>query len=116
MENNPCAPVAATKHRVMWTDASRMTAVPSNSIDLVVTSPPYPMIAMWDDILGKQNRNIHKALKKNNGMAAFEAMHLLLDNVWKEVWRILKPGRFACINIGDANQKRKISAANHACT
>jgi len=104
IKNNPCAPVAATKHRVVWADASRMTAVASNSIDLVVTSPPYPMIAMWDDIFGKQNRNIHKALKRNKGMVAFEAMHLLLDNVWKEVWRILKPGRFACINIGDATR------------
>ena len=96
--------MATTKHQVLWTDAARMTAVPSNSVDLIVTSPPYPMIAMWDDILGKQSNKIHTALNKNNGMAAFEAMHHLLDKVWKEIWRILKPGRFACINIGDATR------------
>ncbi len=102
-ENNHSA-CTSTKHRVIWADASHMSAVPSGSIDLMVTSPPYPMIEMWDDILGKQHRDIRNALKKNAGMDAFEAMHRLLDKVWAHVWRVLKPGRFACINIGDATR------------
>ncbi|MEA3230290.1 MAG: site-specific DNA-methyltransferase [Thermodesulfobacteriota bacterium] len=93
-----------TKHKVIWTNAAKMTAIPNASIDLVVTSPPYPMIEMWDSILGKQRASIKQALGKRNGMAAFEAMHTLLDKVWAEVFRILKPDRFACINIGDATR------------
>jgi DNA modification methylase len=44
-------------------------------------------------------------------------MHKKLDCVWRECWRVLKPGALACINIGDAT--RKVGAhfalyANHA--
>ena len=34
----------------------------------------------------------------------FERMHRLLDPIWQEVHRILKPGGLACINIGDATR------------
>ena len=93
-----------TRHCGIWTDARKMADIPSASIDLVVTSPPYPMIAMWDAVLEAQQAAIGQALKKGSGFTAFEAMHRLLDAVWAEVFRILKPDRFACINIGDATR------------
>ena len=31
-------------------------------------------------------------------------MHVELDKVWRELGRVLKPGAFACINIGDATR------------
>jgi hypothetical protein len=34
-------------------------------------------------------------------------MHRILDRVWKECYRVLKPGGFACINIGDATRTLK---------
>ncbi|MFB6188714.1 MAG: site-specific DNA-methyltransferase, partial [Halapricum sp.] len=37
-----------TTHRIVTGDA-RSLDLPSDSVDLVVTSPPYPMIEMWDD-------------------------------------------------------------------
>jgi DNA modification methylase len=43
-------------------------------------------------------------LKKGDGKTAFELMHKELDKVWKEVYRVLKEGGFACINIGDATR------------
>jgi DNA modification methylase len=79
-----------------------MEALPSGSVDLVVTSPPYPMIKMWDSMFAGQNAEIGKALKKGDGFRSFEMMHRELDAVWQEVWRILKEGGIACINIGDA--------------
>lgn len=82
-----------------------MAEVPSESIDLMVTSPPYPMIEMWDDIFSKQDSRIKKALSKKEGNKAFELMHRELDKVWKETYRVLKKGGFACINIGDATRK-----------
>ena len=81
-----------------------MTGLRSDSIDLVVTSPPYPMIAMWDAVFIQQAAKIGKALENQDGNVAFEQMHNVLDPVWAEVWRILKPGGFACINIGDATR------------
>lgn len=81
-----------------------MEALANSSIDLVVTSPPYPMIEMWDGIMARQSPGIAAALANMNGEEAFELMHLELDKVWREVERVLKPGGFACINIGDATR------------
>jgi len=79
-----------------------MEDLPSGTVDLVVTSPPYPMIEMWDSMFAGQNPEIGNALEKGDGPAAFEMMHLELDSVWQEVWRVLVPGGIACINVGDA--------------
>jgi len=91
-------------HKLITGPAQQMDAVADNSIALVVTSPPYPMIAMWDDIFSKQNQKIGNALSDNDGQKAFELMNQELDKVWKEVDRVLMPGGFACINIGDATR------------
>jgi len=79
-----------------------MEALPADTVDLVVTSPPYPMIEMWDAMFSGQNTEIGRALEQGDGPAAFEMMHVQLDPVWREVWRILKPGGITCINVGDA--------------
>jgi modification methylase len=93
-----------TCHKIISGDSRQMNELKDNSVQLVVTSPPYPMIEMWDDIMSKQNPDIRKALNLNNGSLAFELMHLELDKIWKEVERVLIPGGFACINIGDATR------------
>lgn len=84
-----------------------MEKVPSRSVDLMVTSPPYPMIAMWDTLFAQQSASVQKALQKQNGPDAFEGMHRVLDRIWQEVYRVLKFGGFACINIGDATRTLK---------
>jgi modification methylase len=93
-----------TVHSIHFADARRMTQLADNSIDLVVTSPPYPMIEMWDDLFQKMDSGVKTCLSRQDGPAAFEAMHRLLDPVWQESFRVLKPGGFACINIGDATR------------
>jgi DNA modification methylase len=92
------------KHKIIIGLAQNMDSIQDKSIDLVVTSPPYPMIQMWDKIMSNQNPKIEEALDSSNGQLAFELMHLELDKVWKEVERVLIPGGFACINIGDATR------------
>ena len=91
-------------HRVFFEDARRMDTIPSGSIDLVVTSPPYPMIEMWDSLFYRQNDKVKDALTKGNGAEAFELMHKELDPVWDEIHRVLKAGGWVCINIGDATR------------
>ena len=81
-----------------------MEALASDSVDLIVTSPPYPMIEMWDALFADQDAEIGKALSKGDGPRAFEKMHRGLDAVWQEAQRILKPGGMACINVGDATR------------
>ena len=94
-----------TTHKILFGNASKMEEIEDSSVDLMVTSPPYPMIEMWDGIFSKQNPDIGKALKEKDGNQAFELMNQELDKVWKEVHRVLRDGGFACINIGDATRK-----------
>jgi DNA modification methylase len=91
-----------TEHRIIFADSRDLSSVEDSSVDLVVTSPPYPMIEMWDTTFSSLNNSIASALDDNNGPTAFELMHRELDKVWQHCHRILKPGAIACINIGDA--------------
>ncbi|MEX2443959.1 MAG: site-specific DNA-methyltransferase [Alkalispirochaeta sp.] len=93
-----------TNHRVVFESATRLTAVEDHSVDLIVTSPPYPMVAMWDSVFGEQNSAIQASLNDENGADAFGLMHEILDDAWRESVRVLRPGGFACINIGDATR------------
>lgn len=93
-----------THHSVLFGDARDMAAIADESVHLVVTSPPYPMIAMWDAIFADQDPNIAEALHAGRGEAAYELMHLQLDACWRECKRVLVPGGIACINIGDATR------------
>ncbi len=107
----------STTHQIFIDDARQMTDVPDECVDLVITSPPYPMIQLWDEQFSKASPEIADALKSDKPDLAFEAMHKQLDQAWRQVFRVLKPGAIACINIGDAT--RTIAGnfqlfANHA--
>lgn len=93
-----------TKHNIFFGEAQNMNKVGNEVIDLIVTSPPYPMIEMWDEILFNQNNEIRVQFDKGNFENAFELMHKELDKVWYECFRVLKKGGIACINIGDATR------------
>lgn len=92
-----------TQHNIFIGASQHMSRTADNSVNLVVTSPPYPMIEMWDEIMAKQNPQIAEALA-SNPEDAFELMHRELDKVWGECFRVLKDGGFLCINIGDATR------------
>jgi DNA modification methylase len=93
-----------TSHQFFIGDAGSMPEIDDHAIDLVITSPPYPMIQMWDDQFSLSDPEIGKALEEDHGAKAFELMHRCLDPVWAEAYRILKPGGIAAINIGDATR------------
>ena len=93
-----------TEHKIIIGDAGTGVGIPMESVDLVVTSPPYPMIAMWDDLFCSRNARVAEKLERGKGAEAFELMHRDLEPVWHQVYRVLKPGGFACINIGDATR------------
>ncbi|MFP3981501.1 MAG: DNA-methyltransferase [Desulfobacterales bacterium] len=94
-----------TVHWLLFRDSRSMDILDAQSIDLVVTSPPYPMIGMWDGAFSAMDPEIRRDLAGGRGWDAYERMHGLLDAVWQGVCRVLKPGGFACINIGDAVRK-----------
>lgn len=91
-----------TDHVVHFEPAHAISRLPAESTHLVVTSPPYPMIEMWDKVFGDQDTGIATALLANPPEQAFGLMHGLLEEVWREVFRVVCPGGIVCINIGDA--------------
>ena len=91
-----------TSHRIIFANSNSMNNITSESVDLVLTSPPYPIIELWDGLFSKMNPEIEKALNTQNGPLAFELMHQELDKVWREVYRVLISGGIAAINVGDA--------------
>jgi DNA modification methylase len=94
-----------TTHRVHVGDARSMDELDDESVDLVVTSPPYPMIEMWDDLFAGLDPAVGEALDAGDGEAAYERMHDLLAPVWAEVARVLAPGGIVAVNVGDAARK-----------
>ncbi len=94
-----------TTHRVVTGDSRSLSRLDDGSIELVVTSPPYPMIEMWDELFSDLNPEIADRLEADEGQAAFSLMHEELEQVWAEVGRVLVDGGIACINVGDATRK-----------
>ena len=122
-----------TRHAFIHGDARNLASVGDERVHLVVTSPPYPMIAMWDPVFCEMDPAISAALDVRAtetrgpdesgvgadfrrgepstagdsvppGEAAFQAMHRQLDRAWAECRRVLVPGGFLCVNIGDATR------------
>ena len=93
-----------TTHSIVYDNCEKLTTIANDSVDLVVTSPPYPMIEMWDDGFVNLNPRIGRALERNDVSLAFELMHQELDKVWTELYRVVKNGGIVCINIGDATR------------
>ena len=90
-----------TTHKVIIGNSNFLPNIADESVDLIVTSPPYPMIEMWDSIWDATTKEL---LHSGNGYQAFLYMHDILNSTWKECDRVLKTGGFVCINIGDATR------------
>ena len=100
-----------TTHKVFFGNSNNMKEVSDGSVNIIVTSPPYPMIEMWDEQFASINSKIGEAIKNSEGMKAYDLMHDELYTVWKEVNRVLADGGIVCINIGDAT--RKVNGSFH---
>lgn len=95
-------PPLSTTHTLLIQDSRNCADLPDGSVNLVVTSPPYPMIEMWDELFAGESPDIAEALRRGDGRIAFELMHNRLDGVWRAAERVLIDGGIACVNIGDA--------------
>jgi DNA modification methylase len=67
--------------------SENMVELPDNSVQLMITSPPY---------------NVTKAYDQDLSLVEYLAM---LKNVWQETHRVLVPGGRACINIANLGRK-----------
>ena len=87
-------PGTTDDYRVIIGDSRRMRELADSSVHLVVTSPPYPMVGIWDNFFQEESAQ------------SYDQMHDYLNQTWKEVKRVLVPGGIACINIGDATRTK----------
>lgn len=93
-----------TKHKLFFENSQNMQFLKDESVNLIVTSPPYPMIEMWDEIFFKMNPQIKEVFNEKKYKFAFELMHKELNKTWIECFRVLKDGGIIAINIGDATR------------
>ena len=98
-----------TRHRVIFADSRRMPELKDESVHLIVTSPPYPMIEMWDNLFQRLNPKIEVSkieIAADETLVAetYTQMHQALAPVWRESYRVLCHGGLLCINIGDATR------------
>ena len=100
-----------TNHKIIFGNSQQMSEVAEGHVHLIVTSPPYPMIAMWDELFCKADpkiaeywRNLESTGNDANVRQIYDSMHENLAKVWTESYRVLCDGGIACINIGDATR------------
>lgn len=85
------------KNKIIWGDALKtLKRFPSNSIDMIITSPPY-----W--LLRKYIPDNHPNKKYEIGLEnSFDEFMDKMMDIMKEIKRILKPTGTCWINFGDA--------------
>ena len=101
-----------TEHEIILGNSQLMPELADGSVQLMVTSPPYPMIKMWDDLFAKADPKIRELWCKLEAdgqeetvRQIYDAMHEYLGKVWLETYRVLADGGIECINIGDATRR-----------
>jgi DNA modification methylase len=90
------APYNHTKHRLRLSDARDLSWLPSESVHLVVTSPPYWTLKKYAASEGQMG-----------DIADYERFLDELDKVWRECARVLVPGGRICCVVGDVCIPRK---------
>jgi DNA modification methylase len=91
-----------TQHRIILGNSQQMIELEKGSVQLMVTSPPHPMIRMWDELFAKGNPKIALFFRElditsNNEIVRqiYDAMHYYLSEVWAETYRVLQDGGIA---------------------
>lgn len=95
-------PNGPTRHVLCEGDARDMSAIPTESVHLVCTSPPYGSLKEYPDHPGQLGN-----------LPVYDEFLDELDKVWRECLRILVPGgRVACV-VGDVCISRRRGGRHH---
>jgi DNA modification methylase len=78
-------------------DARNLSFIKDNSVDLILTHPPYMNIIKYSD--GCINENL-------SNIASMDKFCDEMEKVAKELFRVLKPDKFCAILIGDTRRNR----------
>lgn len=86
----------SAKHRVVKCDARDMKFLKDGEIDFVLTHPPYADIIKYSD--GKIEEDL-------SGIHDIDDFVGEIEKVAKELYRVLKPGKFCAILMGDTRRR-----------
>ena len=87
---------------IFYHSSEQLSEIADGSVQLVATSPPYPMIEMWDGLFEQLLHLPNGSFTKR--LDAFDLSHEFLEKIWSECYRVLEKGGFLCVNIGDATR------------
>lgn len=82
-------------YKIIIGDSRYMKELKDNSIDLIVTSPPYWLITTYTT---KESDELKADISR---IADRKAFFYELTKVWKECYRVLKPGKYFALNFAD---------------
>jgi modification methylase len=102
MMNAIATPTAASSHVIHKGDARDLDWIGSESVHLVVTSPPY-----WT--LKEYPANPSQL----GAIAGYEDFHRELEKVWEQCFRVLVPGGRVCCVVGDVCIARRRNRGRH---
>lgn len=96
--------------RLILDDANHLKKhLKSESVDLVVTSPPY-----WDILLQRRTadykaiRHYGAAAKDLGKIRQYHSFLYAVQQVFKPVWDVLKPGKYCCVVVMDIRKGPKL--------
>ena len=84
---------------VYFESSAKMKAIPDNSVDVIITSPPY--FNVKDYFKDGRQENVVTEAKTNDvgNIDSFNDYIKSLIPIWKECFRVLKPNGKLCINV-----------------
>lgn len=100
-------------NKIFYKSAQNMSEIPSKSINLIVTSPPYFNVKNYAKD-GKQI--ISHSTPQNNDIGQIGNFRKYIDSlliIWKECFRVLKPNGKLCINVPLMPIKKNNKSNNH---
>lgn len=86
-------------NKIFYKSSMKMTEIIDNSIDLIITSPPYFNIK---DYSKNGYQNITHSKLKSQDLGALNNYNKYIKGllkVWKECYRVLKPNGKLCVNV-----------------
>lgn len=86
-------------HKLIIGSSTKMDKIKDNSIDLIITSPPYFNIKDYSMDGRQKFKHSKKEIKDIGNFKKFEKYIKNMLKVWKECFRVLKPNGKLCINV-----------------
>ncbi|WP_187902169.1 DNA methyltransferase [Helicobacter pylori] len=86
-------------NKVFYHSSTNMNEVPDNSVDLIITSPPYFNIKDYTKNGTQDLQHSAQHVEDLGALEKYEDYLLGLLKVWLECYRVLKPNGKLCINV-----------------